>query len=453
MTAVSELYCSRGGGEPFSYLLETSLVRDGAPNKSIFGIAPAEILISYPDESYLISGGYKGLTGNPLALLDDFLATYVFGNTGKIAIGYLSYELKNSITDIFNHPHAQLQEINIPEMIFCAYDSYVTVDEDTGTTVSYGGHRGNPRSMRTATDIIMKRFAFKPMQSEMSIPRARYLESIRQIKELIRDGYVYEVNLSNRFMSACGDDHFRCYETVTRRHPCRYGAFLPCGAFTIISNSPEEFLRKEGQRITTRPIKGTRKRNSSDTALNDTADELMKSEKEDAELAMIVDLERNDLNRICKAGTVKVACAKRHELHPTVHHLSAEVIGELKPGASIGDILAATFPGGSVTGAPKSTAIEIIQRFEPTTRGIYTGSIGYVTSDGDFSLNIAIRTAVLAGGVMLYNSGGAIVYDSDPEMEYDEILAKAAAFRSISPATRAFLAVEGADGKGAAGQA
>jgi para-aminobenzoate synthetase component 1 len=191
-----------------------------------------------------------------------------------------------------------------------------------------------------------------------------------------------------------------------------------------VSCSPELFLSVRGNRITTRPIKGTRKRGSDDGEDGRLAEELLRSPKDAAELAMIVDLERNDIGRVCRYGTVTVTEPKTLESYASVHHLVATVEGEFRQDCDMTDLLTATFPGGSITGAPKIRSMEIIAELEPTTRSVYTGAIGFIGANGNADLNIAIRTVIVRGKNAFFNVGGGIVADSDPESEYEETLHK-----------------------------
>jgi len=202
---------------------------------------------------------------------------------------------------------------------------------------------------------------------------------------------------------------------------------LPGAVSAPRRSSPELFLRLDGRHVITRPIKGTRPRVGRDADDRAAAADLLASEKDNAELAMIIDLLRNDLGRVCSYGTVRVVEPRRLETHPTVYHLVGTVVGELRPGAGVADLLRATFPGGSITGAPKIRAMEIIDELEPQARGVYTGCIGYVAVDGSCQWNIAIRTIVYHEGKAHIQVGGGIVADSLPEAEYDETLDKARA--------------------------
>ena len=224
------------------------------------------------------------------------------------------------------------------------------------------------------------------------------------------------------------------YLRMRNQSPPAYGAFLgtglSAGKSAICCISPELFLRVRQGEVLTRPIKGTRPRGVTPFDNDAARRELDTSEKERAELNMIVDLERNDLGRVCSYGSVRVASSGEIEELPTLLHRTAAVTGRLRPGTTVGELLAATFPGGSVTGAPKIRAMQIIAELETVPRGPYCGAIGWIGTDGNLDLNIAIRTAVCdtANGTARYFAGSGIVADSDPEKECDETLLKAAPF-------------------------
>ena len=253
-----------------------------------------------------------------------------------------------------------------------------------------------------------------------------YLDAVAKVREYIVAGDIFQANLSQRFQAPLREPPFELYRRLRRRNPAPFAAYLGFGEVTVLSASPERFLRLDHDRqVETRPIKGTRPRGLGpmhDAALGRA---LAESEKDRAENVMIVDLLRNDLSRVCLPGTVRVPELFALEQHPTVHHLVSTVVGELEPGADAVDLVRATFPGGSITGAPKVRAMEIIAELEPTRRGVYCGSIGYIGATGAMDTSIVIRTFVAAGGGLYFQAGGGVVADSDPELEYRETLDKA----------------------------
>ena len=254
-----------------------------------------------------------------------------------------------------------------------------------------------------------------------------YLDAVARVREYILAGDIFQANLSQRFQSRWTESPFQLYLRLRRRNPAPFAAYLGFDELAVLSASPERFLRLDEDRrhIETRPIKGTRPRGLGpmhDAALGRA---LAESEKDRAENVMIVDLLRNDLSRVCRPGTVRVPELFALEHHPTVHHLVSTVVGEIEPGYGAAELIRAAFPGGSITGAPKVRAMEIIAELEPTQRGVYCGSIGYLSATGAMDTSIVIRTYLARSGQVYFQAGGGIVADSDPELEYGETLDKA----------------------------
>jgi para-aminobenzoate synthetase component 1 len=259
-----------------------------------------------------------------------------------------------------------------------------------------------------------------------SFTHRKYLDAVSRVREYIFAGDVFQANLSQRFEVPLSEPPWTLYRRLRTRNAAPFAAYFEMPDAVVLSASPERFLRvDEDGHVETRPIKGTRPRGvgpEHDAAL---AQVLSEDAKDRAENLMIVDLMRNDLSRVCAPGTVRVPELFALERYATVHHLVSTVVGDLLPGADALDLLRAAFPGGSITGAPKVRAMEIIAELEPSQRGIYCGSIGYWSVTGELDTNIAIRTAVARHGRVYFSAGGGIVADSDPEQEYRETLDKA----------------------------
>ena len=253
---------------------------------------------------------------------------------------------------------------------------------------------------------------------------------VEQAQRYIRAGDIYQVNLSHRLAAPCGVSGWDFFKDLGAASPAPFSAFLDCGAFQIASSSPELFLRLSGSHIQTRPIKGTRPRGSDPTRDAQLAFELQTSPKEMAELVMITDLLRNDLGKVCEFGSVTVPELMRLERYPQVQHLVSTVEGRLRQDRTHFSAFASCFPGGSVTGAPKFRAMEIIDELEPVSRGPYTGALGYLGFNRESQLSIIIRTALCKDGLAYFNVGAGIVADSNPEAEYEETLSKAQGFLS-----------------------
>jgi para-aminobenzoate synthetase component 1 len=270
-----------------------------------------------------------------------------------------------------------------------------------------------------------------------SFPRATYLDAVARVREYIYAGDIFQANLSQRFEAPLAQQPWAFYRTLRRANPAPFAAFFDVPDAPILSTSPERFLRVTAAgHVETRPIKGTRARGvgpEHDAALGQA---LTESAKDRAENLMIVDLMRNDLSRVCAAGSVRASELFVLERYATVHHLVSTVVGDLAPGVDVFDLLRAAFPGGSITGAPKLRAMEIIAELEPSRRGVYCGSIGYWSTTGEMDTSIAIRTAVVRNRRIYFSAGGGIVADSDPEQEYQETLDKVRAVIDVLAAAQ-----------------
>jgi len=355
-------------------------------------------------------------------------------------IGFLTYEAGLRIEGIESTTQ---RDVELPLAHFCLYDSAAIFDhlEDRWYAVavdwptSIAPHRP-PASARiialrdrlaSAATIDVTDTPLDPPSASPTpnMSKRAYFAKVERAKRYIEAGDIYQVNLTQQWKTQTAASPVELYRRLRRISPSSHAALLPWDRFAILSSSPELFLDLRRGHVVTRPIKGTRPR--SDDPRRDAAyrRELAGSEKERAELTMIVDLLRNDLGRVCSFGSVTVTEAGTIEEHPTVFHRVATIEGDLMPGRTWVDLLLAAFPGGSVTGAPKIRAMQIIDELEPTVRGVYCGSIGMIGLDGSMSLNIAIRTMVQMENIVRVYAGGAIVADSTPEQEYEETIAKA----------------------------
>lgn len=259
-----------------------------------------------------------------------------------------------------------------------------------------------------------------------SLPRPAYLDAVRHVRERILDGDVYQANLTQMFRADGTGDRFETFARLYATTPAPRAAFVECDGFALASVSPEVFVDATPDgRVETWPIKGTRARCEDPSADREAARELLASDKDRAELVMIVDLERNDLGRLCRPGSVRVPDLAVLRSFPAVHHLVARVTGRLRPDVALDGLLAATFPGGSITGAPKLAATAILRRLEPWRRGWFTGSLLWLGDDGSLRSSILIRSVVLDGERAWLGAGGGVVVDSDPASEWAESIAKA----------------------------
>ena len=348
------------------------------------------------------------------------------------AIGVFGFELGREVERL---PATTRDDVGAPDLAFGWYDAALVWDgaREAGWLVGRPDavHALRDRLARGATEAIEAASAgvLRP-----NMTRATYLRAVQRARAYIAAGDIYQVNFAQRFSAPYGGRGFDLYRRLRGVSPAPFAAYLDLrgdfGGVEVLSSSPERFLLAHGDRIETRPIKGTRPRGTTPDEDARHAEALRASTKDRAEHLMIVDLERNDLGRIAATGSVRVPEFAALESYAQVHHLTSTVEAARRADVGLEALLRATFPGGSISGAPKIRALEIIDELEPTVRGVYTGAIGYVSARtaGEawrLDLNIAIRTITLADGVAHLHVGGAIVHDSDPEAEYAETLDKA----------------------------
>ena len=398
----------------------------------------------------------EALPGHPLdALASAWPARVEFEPAAPVPFvsglaGYLSYDLKDWIE---RYPSRAAREWPTPDLSLGFYDVVWAWRRSTGEAwvVATGLPEADPaRRAARATSRIEEQWrvvaramaagngserdpelaawlAGPPAVVESNFTRASYHDLVERALEHIAAGDVYQVNLAQRFETTFDGDPLDLYRRLRARSAAPFGAYLALDDVVIASISPERFVRVDaGSGVAeARPIKGTRPRGASpgeDAAL---ARALTESEKDRAENVMIVDLERNDLGKVCVTGSVHVSALCEVTSHSNVHHLISRVEGQLRADATPVDVLRAMFPGGSITGAPKIRSIEVIDELEPVRRGLYTGAIGYWDVGGDCDWNVAIRTVVAGGGAASFHAGGGIVADSIPDAEYEETLVKA----------------------------
>ncbi len=343
------------------------------------------------------------------------------------AIGWFGYELGRWIEKL---PPSPPDDLHFPEVWLGLYDRMLVFDHEKRETLLILCEEGEkPDSTISQIEEILRRpqpsrhfRALEELRSDQS--ESEFCRAIEKAKQYIVDGDIYQVNLSQRFETRFTGEPTELYRRLREANPAPFACYLGTPHGEILSSSPERFLKIEGRRIETRPIKGTCPRYGDPERDRALREALLQSEKDRAELTMIIDLERNDLKKICRTGTVVVPRLYGLEEYQTVFHLVATIQGELRPEVAFSDVLQATFPGGSITGAPKIRAMEIISELEKNARSVYTGAIGWIGFDGDADLNIAIRTLQCSKQRAVYRVGGGIVADSDPKKEYEETLHK-----------------------------
>ncbi len=406
---------------------------------------------------------------DPLVAVRELLAPFAADAVSGLppfqggAAGYLGYDYGAVLERL---PAARFDDLAIHDVVLGIYDWVIAWDHrlETAWIVSTGlPETGGGREARARTRLEMVRERLRgparpgsrpvtprpspppgpeapsypvvgvegadPIGLRSTFTHRGYLDAVARVREYIVAGDIFQANLSQRLQAPLVEPAFDLYARLRVRNPAAFAAFLDYGELQVMSASPERFLRldENGRHVETRPIKGTRPRGLGpmhDAALGRA---LSESDKDRAENVMIVDLLRNDLSRVCRPGTVRVPELFALEHHPTVHHLVSTVVGELDPAADAIDLLRAAFPGGSITGAPKVRAMEIIAELEPSQRGVYCGAIGYISTTGALDTSIVIRTYLALRGRVYFQAGGGIVADSDPEMEYRETLDKARA--------------------------
>ncbi len=274
----------------------------------------------------------------------------------------------------------------------------------------------------------LQRAASDGLGIRSNLSRADFIGRVKRAQAYIQSGDIYQVNLSHRLSADCPWPGDLCFQALNDVSPAPFSAYVNCGQFELVSSSPELFLRLSGAQIRTRPIKGTRPRSADPTEDSQLSYQLQTSPKEMAELVMITDLLRNDLGRVCQFGSIRVPELARLERYAQVQHLVSTIEGSLRNEVSHLGALAACFPGGSITGAPKIRAMEIIDELEPVCRGPYTGALGYIGFNRESQLAMTIRTLLCKDGCCHFQVGAGIVADSDPEAEYAETLSKGLGF-------------------------
>ena len=438
---------ARFAGLPGAIFLDSALA-SGAVGR--YSFIAAEPFLTLRAREGWIEDGKRRFAGDPFAALAERLARYAIESEPQLppfqtgAAGYFAYDLARHLERL---PAHRVDDQPLPDLLLGFYDWNMAFDHETRRAyVMSSGHpasSASERQSRAAARLAAVRrrlaepFAL-PSETISAMPRpdiarAVYEDRVRRVIDYILAGDVYQANISQRFSATlpAGADPFALYCALRRRNPAPFAAFMRHGDIAIVSASPERFLKLRDGHVETRPIKGTRPRGK--TAAEDMAlaQELTRSEKDRAENLMIVDLLRNDLSRVCRDRSVEVPVLFGLESYATVHHLVSIVTGELTAGKTAIDLLRATFPGGSITGAPKIRAMEIIAELEPTRRGPYCGSIGYIGFDGSMDSSIVIRTMAILGQQLTFQVGGGIVADSDPAAEYEESLTKARALIDI----------------------
>ena len=387
--------------------------------------------------------------GNPFKILKNIINRYYIKNETGLpfiggAVGYFAYDLCHHIEKL---PTKAYDDLDVPEMIIGFYDGIVVIDhvENKKYAVSAGLPYFDKEFAEKKVNKIKKRveegqsidysylneyYEKNKVDLISNFTFEDYCRAIEKAKEYIRRGDIFQVNLTQRFNTLINKHPINIYEKLRIINAAPFASYMEFDDISILCSSPERFIQLRNNVIETRPIKGTMPRGRTQKEDIKNRKILKNSIKDKAENVMIVDLMRNDIGKICKFGTVNVPELLSIEEYATVFHLVSTVTGELLEAINAVDCLEATFPGGSITGAPKIRAMEIIDELETTQRSVYTGSIGYIGFEGDMDINIVIRTILIKGNRAYYQVGGGIVWDSIAENEFEETLNKGLALKN-----------------------
>jgi len=452
----SESLVGQLGGEPGIVLFRSGLLDSPPARYSFVTARPFATFQSFGSRCVVHSGGQSEVQfGSPWRLLDSLMSRYELLEEMDLpfplggCFGYWGYDLKNFVEPKLSRRAAN--DLELPDCHVGYYDSLVVFDHRLGKTwiVSTGlqadGSRSENRARereefwraRLMLDSNLVELLPRPRRGEegwgeggvsSNVTRAGFIARVERALAYIRAGDIYQVNLSHRLQTPISCSGWELFQRLSAVSPAPFSAYLDLGDFQIASSSPELFLRLTGSAIQTRPIKGTRPRSPDPTRDAQFTYELQTSAKEMAELVMITDLLRNDLGKVCEFGSVQVPELVRLERYPHVQHLVSTVEGRLRREVTHFEAFASCFPGGSVTGAPKFRAMDIIDELEPNTRGPYTGALGYLGFNRESQLSIIIRAAICKDCRAYFHAGAGIVAESVPAAEYEETLAKAGGF-------------------------
>jgi para-aminobenzoate synthetase component 1 len=423
---------------PWCIFLDSGRPRSAQGRYDILSAEPHTTLTTWGENTEISSREGTIVTReDPFAVLERTLGERVpaFGGLpfSGGALGYFAYDLGRRVERL---PVIAKADVPMPDMAVGIYDWAIVVDhlERRAHMVTRGRDERTLDEWRSITEVAHAEtpVAYCPSFSVRSavtanMTKEQYARAFARLKKYLRDGDCYQVNLAQRFSARAEGVAWDAYKYLRQLNPAPHSAFMLTPYGTVLSSSPERFLKVDGVRVETKPIKGTRPRSEDPARDTELAEELRASPKDRAENVMIVDLLRNDIGKVCRIGSVSVPSLFAIESFATVHHLVSTVTGELDAGRHAVDLLRGCFPGGSITGAPKVRAMQIIEELEPHRRSVYCGAIGYVGHDGNMDTSIAIRTLVYCDGWMHAWAGGGIVMDSVMEAEYQESLDKAAA--------------------------
>ncbi|WMJ82395.1 aminodeoxychorismate synthase component I [Clostridium sp. MB40-C1] len=427
--------------EKESIFLDSGMDRETLGKYSFIGLNPFITFKSKNSVCFLNGKQYKG---DAFEELKEIMKKYKFMNHTKLpfvagGMGYFSYDVGRKIESL---PNYAKEDIDIPDCYFNFYDNVIIIDHVNDKV--YISALGILQNKDKSIEIIEKKILkgervsisevnnYDKIEFKSNFTKDEYIDCVEKVRDYIEKGDIYITNLTQRFNCKIEKEPYEIYKVLRGINPAPFAAYMKLEDFSIVCSSPERFLQIKNGIVETRPIKGTRPRGKNEEEDLINKNELLNSEKDKSELLMIVDLERNDLSKVCKPNSVKVTELFKLEEYSTVYHLVSTIIGELKDDSTSIDCVKACFPGGSITGAPKIRSMEIIDELEKVRRNIYTGSIGYIGFDNSLDLNIVIRTIFIKDNEAYIGVGGGITWESDSLAEYEETLDKAKAlFRAI----------------------
>ena len=441
---IKEMKPARGAAELYTYFagtddsvfLDSSLVNK-LGRYSVIGAVPYLKLVKEGNNFYI--NGEKETTCSFETYMKTYLAEHKDKNNTELpiisgAIGYFSYEYGRKLMEVDS---VKEDLVSIPDAVLVFYDFYIIEDrQEQRTYLIANGITGEAAKLMDEMEtringkpVYMQKESDTeyPIEVQPNFAKDEYKQAVDRMIRYIIEGDIYIVNMTQQLTVKSDKVPLDVFYDLRENNPSPFGGYFDYGDFQIVCASPERFLKMQKGHVNTRPIKGTRKRGETPEEDMLMRTELENSEKDKSELLMIVDLERNDLNRVCRPGSVKVTELFSVEEYATVFHLVSDIEGDLEESKNVMDLLEAAFPGGSITGAPKYRAMEIIDEMENNKRNLYTGSIGYLTLDGGCDFNIVIRTALYKDGKYYLGVGGGITAESDLEFEYEETLQKAKA--------------------------
>lgn len=397
-------------------LLESQSAEHPWSRKSYLAAMPRAEIMAWDDQVTLIQDGEKrNKKENPWKELQKFRR-----EQDDWLFGYLGYDLKNQIENLCSE---NPDDIKAPDLYFMNPLFLLEFDRGTGERKV---RKGRLPEAGQVNSVLKGSDSFRLLDFQATTRKKDYLNRIQQVQHGITEGDFYEINLSHQMKGDFSGDPLALYHQMKKVGPVPFGAYIQTDDWAVCCQSPERFLRKEGSTVFSQPIKGTSQRGHNKSEDENLKNRLVTSSKERAENLMIVDLVRNDLSRIAQKGSVEVSKLFSIESFGTVHQMVSTITAEAKVKDPIA-ILKACFPMGSMTGAPKISAMKAIEELEDYRRGIYSGAIGYITDSGDFDFNVVIRTAIIRGENLYYSVGGAITSDSDPVEEWKETEVKARA--------------------------